>query len=314
MKAYLWLLWILYLCVFNFLQVPFWFSTLSFSLPLCFHWAFSLSLFLLFSFVADNFIYPYSNSQNIQTVKITYYSDRLILCLFFKGPVEIACFLKTLKIKLYGSWLFCFLSVNILTIKNISYFLLLKYTPLFTKLLIKYILKQQQHIYATPRKSVMLLFGILLKYLLSFHSTLKPPIVRLPGHTERKRSCFPVTESLEIWMVHPDVMPCWVMYRMTSSSVDPLLMQALYGLNLCRICWEECFFPFLFYEFKTLSTQIISRNRNSRNISFRKVIRLLIVYLLGRADDPSIKSWRLDYRVRMEAQTFAREWLSLNTK
>lgn len=33
-------------------------------------------------------------------------------------------------------------------------------------------------------------------------------------------------------------------------------------------------------------TQIISRNRNSRNINFRNVIRLLILYLLGIADDP----------------------------
>ena len=45
----------------------------------------------------------------------------------------------------------------------ISYFLLLKYTSLFNKLLIKYILKQQQYIYPSPRKSVMFLFGILLK-------------------------------------------------------------------------------------------------------------------------------------------------------
>lgn len=80
---------------------------------------------------------------------------------------------------------------------------------------------------------------------------------------------------------------------------------------------EDVPFLFCFMNLKISplrTVQILSRNRNSRNISFRNVIRLLIVYLLGVADDPSIKSWRLDYKVRMEAQTFAREWLSLNTK
>lgn len=64
--------------------------------------------------------------------------------------------------------------------------------------------------------------------------------------------------------------------------------------------------------FPLRAAQIISRKRNSRNISFRNVIWFLIMYLLGIADDPKSNALGLDYRVRMEAEIFARENLFLN--
>lgn len=64
--------------------------------------------------------------------------------------------------------------------------------------------------------------------------------------------------------------------------------------------------------FPLRAAQIISRKRNSRNTSFRNVIWLLIMYLLGIADDPKSNASGLDYRVRMEPEIFARENLFLN--
>lgn len=53
----------------------------------------------------------------------------------------------------------------------------------------------------------------------------------------------------------------------------------------------------MFHEFLKISPlriiQIIKRNRNPRNVSFRSIISLLTVSLRGRADDPSIKYLRI---------------------
>ena len=84
---------------------------------------------------------------------------------FFKDKQKLHVSKKKQKLKLYGSWLFFFSFGQYPNYKkhSIPYFLPLKYTSLFNKILTKYILKQKQYIYASPRKSVMFLFGILLK-------------------------------------------------------------------------------------------------------------------------------------------------------
>jgi hypothetical protein len=52
------------------------------------------------------------------------------------------------------------------------------------------------------------------------------------------------------------------------------------------------------------TTQITSININSRIISFRNVIWLLVMYLLG-IPDPSIKCLRITEWLKVEATTFA---------
>ena len=143
----------------------------------------------------------------------------------------------------------------------------------------------------------MFLFGILLnKYLLKFHSSLKLPIMRPPAQLDNKkqipRPCYKTPRDLNggprcnamLSHVEDDLFQYGSTFRASSSQIESL-------------CWGRCFFLFLFYEFKNLptprTTQIISRNINSRNVSFGNVISLLTVYLLGRADDPSIKCLRI---------------------
>lgn len=117
-----------------------------------------------------------------------------------------------------------------------------------------------------------------------------------PSCIKRNRFCFTVTKPLERserWTqmrYHVEscikwLIPVWI----------HLLCKALHRLYLCSNYWRGYFLSFLFHKFKNLLRiiQIISINRDSRNISFRNVIRLLIVYLLGIADDPWIKCLRV---------------------